>query len=553
MGRPEKAKLRKLIGSPNVLFPIGEQGGRFRSVGAAVEAEFIKADFPNYFCEKCEKETIYNKCEDCGGVPKLTKICPVCSKKTDEDICDCRGEEGVNTRKYSFRKIDSKHYFKKSLEHLGIERREVPELIKGIKRTSSTDRDFENLAKGILRSKYNVHVNKDGTIRYDATEMPVSHFYPSEIGISVDKLQEQGYVKDINGKELVSENQLLELKPHDIILPSCPDTKDERADDLFANIANFVDELLEKFYKLPRHYNIKSREDLVGQLVVCMAPHNCAGVIGRIIGFSKNQGLMASPFIHAAMRRDCDGDEAAVMLLMDVLINFSRKFLPAHRGGTQDAPLVLNAHIRAGEVDDQILDFETCWNYPLDLYRKAEEGKHSSEVEIETVKTRLAKGECPFTNIGFTHKSSDFNLGITNSSYKFLPTMKDKVREQMDLVVKLRAADSGDVARLVVDRHFIRDIRGNLRKFSQQQFRCVKCNEKFRRPPMVGVCTKCQGKIIFTISEGSIKKYLEPAIELAENFDIPEYTKQGLELTKVYIESIFGRDAEKQEELKKWF
>lgn len=26
MGRPEKAKLRKLVGSPNVLFPIGEEG-----------------------------------------------------------------------------------------------------------------------------------------------------------------------------------------------------------------------------------------------------------------------------------------------------------------------------------------------------------------------------------------------------------------------------------------------------------------------------------------------------------------------------------------------
>ena len=122
-----------------------------------------------------------------------------------------------------------------------------------------------------------------------------------------------------------------------------------------------------------------------------------------------------------------------------------------------------------------------------------------------------------------------------------------------ELADKIRAVDADDVARLVIERHFIRDIRGNLRKFSQQQFRCVKCNEKFRRPPLVGVCTKCGGKIIFTISHGSIIKYLEPALELANNFNISEYTKQGLELAKLYIESIFGRETDKQVELKKWF
>jgi DNA polymerase II large subunit len=249
----------------------------------------------------------------------------------------------------------------------------------------------------------------------------------------------------------------------------------------------------------------------------------------------------------------CDGDEAAVMLLLDVLMNFSRKFLPAHRGGTQDAPLVLNAHIRAGEVDDQILDFEVCSSYPLSMYRMSEEGKHSSLVKIETVKTRLKEGKETFTNIGFTHSTNNFNNCVVNSSYKTLPTMKDKVGNQMELVYKIRAVDTDDVARLIIERHFMRDIRGNLRKFSQQKFRCVKCNEKFRRPPMSGVCTKCGGKIIFTISHGSIIKYLEPALDLTRNFKISAYTMQSLELAKIYIESIFGRESDKQVELKAWF
>jgi len=96
-------------------------------------------------------------------------------------------------------------------------------------------------------------------------------------------------------------------------------------------------------------------------------------LLGGLLVFSKVQGLLASPYMHAAMRRDCDGDEAAMMLLLDVLINFSRKFLPSHRGGTQDAPLVLNGKIYAKEVDDQILDFELSWGYPLELYQLAEQ------------------------------------------------------------------------------------------------------------------------------------------------------------------------------------
>ncbi len=561
MGRPEKAKLRKLTGSPNVLFPIGEQGGRFRSIQEAAKVGYIKADFPLFFCEKCKKETIFSKCEVCGGETTKKFYCRQCKAEKPTGECEEHGVCG----QFSNRRIDSKYYFEKAKELLGYEKyvvgenklgnieNQVPELIKGIRGTSSENHEFENIAKGILRAKYHLSVNKDGTVRYDATELPLTHFKPVEIGTSVEKLKVLGYDKDIFGKELLNENQVLLLMPHDILLPSCPDTLEEKGDDVFFNIANFVDEELKRYYGLNSYYNLKSKEDLIGKLVVCMAPHNCAGVIGRIIGNSKLQGLLASPYMHAAMRRDCDGDEAAVMLLMDVLINFSRKFLPSHRGGTQDAPLVLNARIRAGEVDDQILDFETCSSYPLDLYYKAEERKHSSEVEIETVKSLLASGKCPFTNIGYTHKTTDFNQGVLNSSYKILPTMKDKVANQMELVEKIRAVDTSDVARLIIERHFIRDIRGNLRKFSHQQFRCVACNTKFRRVPLKGSCTNCGGKIIFTISEGSIKKYLDPAITLSENYAISEYTRQSLELAKLYIESIFGKDSEKQSDLKKWF
>ena len=67
-----------------------------------------------------------------------------------------------------------------------------------------------------------------------------------------------------------------------------------------------------------------------------------------------------------------------------------------------------------------------------------------------------------------------------------------------------------------------------------------------------GKCSNCNGKIIFTISEGGIVKYLAPATKLAETYAIPVYVKQNIEMTKKYIESIFGKEDTKQVELSEW-
>ena len=131
--------------------------------------------------------------------------------------------------------------------------------------------------------------------------------------------------------------------------------------------------------------------------------------------------------------------------------------------------------------------------------------------------------------------------------------MKEKVDGQMYLASKIRAVDKDDVARLVIERHFIRDLKGNLRKFSMQQFRCVECNEKFRRPPLIGKCTKCNGKLLFTISEGSVTKYLLHILFLAKQYNLPHYSQQAIELLNKRVESVFGKDPEKQEDLGKWF
>jgi DNA polymerase II large subunit len=540
--------MRKLTGSPNVLFPVGEEGGRLRSVNEAT-AHLVKADLPIYWCDSCQSETIFFRCENCGKQTKRLYCCPTCEKKFFEQSCPYHGKVNSSTT----RRIDMNHYLDKAIEKLKMQKSEIPALIKGVRGTTSADHIPEHLAKGIVRSMFGLTVNKDGTIRYDCTELPITHFKPKEIGTSIEKLKELGYHKDIKGKALENVDQVLEIKPHDVILPSPDDTLDETADAVLINIANFIDNLLVRFYDLKPFFNISSKQDLPGHLLLCMAPHNCAGVVGRIIGFSKVQAFLSSPYMHAAMRRDCDGDEAAFMFLLDALLNFSRAFLPSHRGGTQDAPLVLNARIHPAEVDDMLFDIETVSEFPLSFYESAENRKHPSFVKIERINDRLADENSAFVNLNYAFETDDINNGITCSVYKTLATMQEKVQHQMELCEKIRAVDEVDVARLVIERHLIRDIRGNLRKFSMQQFRCVKCNAKYRRPPLSGVCIHCGGKIIFTISEGTIIKYLEPAIQLAQKYNVPAYIRQSLEITKRYIESIFGKEIEKQQAIQQWF
>jgi len=189
--------------------------------------------------------------------------------------------------------------------------------------------------------------------------------------------------------------------------------------------------------------------------------------------------------------------------------------------------------------------------YPLEFYEACLEYKHAWEIKIDKVGDRLGT-EKQYEQMGFTHDTDDLNGGARCSAYKILPTMEEKIKGQMKIAGKLRAVDQEDVARLVIEKHLLKDVRGNLRKFSMQKFRCSTCNESFRRPPLAGVCIKCGGKIIFTISEGSITKYLEPSITLAKKYTTSDYLSQVLDLTKRRIESVFGRQKEKQMGIKEW-
>ncbi|MBN1502849.1 DNA polymerase II large subunit [Candidatus Woesearchaeota archaeon] len=543
MGRPEKSKMRKLSGAPHVLFPVGNEGGRLRSFQSAMEKGKVTADLPLYRCDSCQNETPFLICEKCNKPTNQLYYCNSCgalSKKCGHDFC----------RTYKNQSININYYFDTFLEKLDT--KIFPDLIKGVRGTSNKSHITEHLIKGILRAKHNVYVNKDGTTRYDMIELPITHFKPSEINVSVEKLKELGYNKDIHGRELVDRSQILELYPQDVILPSCPDSPDEGCDRVLYRVSKFIDELLIYLYGLKPYYNLKSEKDLVGQLIIGLAPHTSAGIVGRIIGFSKTQAMFAHPLLHAAMRRNCDGDEACAILFMDALLNFSRSFLPDKRGSrTMDAPLVLTSLLIPSEVDDEVHGMDIVWSYPLTLYDLASKYTVPWNIDILQIDNVLGTYK-QYLGQGYTHEVEDINAGVLCSAYKLLPTMEEKLKSQMDLAEKIHAVAAKDVATLVIEKHFLKDIKGNLRKFSTQQFRCVDCNTKYRRPPLAGKCAACGGRIIFTVSEGSIVKYLKPTIELAEKYNVDPYLKQSIELLNRRIVSVLGKEKETQVGLTNW-
>ncbi|RME53670.1 hypothetical protein D6783_01325 [Candidatus Woesearchaeota archaeon] len=535
MGRPEKAKMRKMTGQPHGLFPVGNQGGRLRSIQSALTAGYISSQFADFYCHDCQAQTLFRRCHLCDG-----------TNVEERSKAPIEAGERVPLK----RSIPIKDVFSSTLNKLKT--KIYPDLIKGVRGTTNKRHIPEHLAKAILRAKHNIAVNKDGTTRYDCSEIAITHFKPEEIGTPLQTLKELGYTHDIHHQPLTSPTQTLELLPQDIIIPCCPHSPEEGADEILFRTSKFIDDELRYLYHLKPYYNLTSKKDLVGELILGLAPHTSAAILGRIIGFSKTQTFLAHPFFHAAMRRDADGDESCIFLLMDGFLNFSKLYLPESRGSSMDAPLVLTYLLNPSEVDDMVFNLDRAWRYPLELYKAARAFKKPWDVKIELIADTL-NTPAQFEGIGFTHDTTNINAGVLCSAYKTLPSMQEKLDGQMNLARKIRAVDEADVARLVIEKHFIRDIRGNLRKFSQQEIRCVDCNEKFRRPPLKGACTVCGGKLVFTISEGSIIKYLEPALKLARDYDVPAYLKENMDIVRRMVEENFGKDAEKQEGLGTFF
>nr|MDO8086405.1 DNA-directed DNA polymerase II large subunit [Candidatus Sigynarchaeum springense] len=1012
MGRPEKAKERKMNPPVHVLFPIGHDSGAQRIFQDAMKKRVIKVDLANRACPECGAVTFLPVCHKCKKDTVIFMTCNNCKKalKDGEDTCPSCGASG---QYYSNREVNLVNLYAAAMKRVNFN---MP-TIKAIKGLSSIYKIPEPLEKGMLRAKHEVYVYKDGTARFDTTDVPLTHFCPREIFATVDDMKKLGYTHDVFGKPLENPNQVCELKIQDILLPKAS------LKYLF-KVASFVDDLLEKVYGMPRYYNIKTERDFIGQLVIGLAPHTSAGIVGRVIGFTTANVGYANPTYHAAKRRNCfpadsivtveidgiirrltikelfenffenetvvngiatrdqpkgiinalsvdletgamkltpvidaiklpatdhlvtfklklgraftttpdhpvivgegdrlvekrafevkegdrmvlprivvpevdvesidlvkefakpafsflhdacairginsfirelvdkkglkqtaielgiskktffnyygerdsiplsvllrllamhsmtvddipeckigfkrddtlvnrhipvnnafmrlagyflsegfyrqekdtyqvdlavskpdlrddmmaciravfgdgfnpyikenritianrailhvfkdvfgfkptartkrvppfmfnfppnkignminayfsgdggvdverrtvectsvnrdlladfdfllrrfgifaaidssdrgdhmehkirirgenvvtyekyigftserksadlhkvvrgltdimkdqeiagtnrlvavkeinihpskeqfiyslnadkyhtilindhvlthqcDGDEDGILLFLDVILNFSRYYLPSSTGAKMDTPLVISSRVVPEEVDAEAHNVDTCFSYPIEFYEKSQEYPDPKKLVslVETVKDRLGT-EGQYEGAGFTHPTTSINEGPKTSAYKELGSMEDKIVAQFALAKKIAAVDSADQAKRVISAHFTPDIMGNLRAFTSQQFRCTKCNVKYRRPPLSGKCTCGGPTLALTVPAGSIKKYLELALNMAKEYNLPPYTQQKMRILAERVESTIFNGTRKQTSL----
>ncbi|MDD3263890.1 MAG: hypothetical protein PHT94_03265 [Candidatus Nanoarchaeia archaeon] len=540
LGRPEKAKPRVIKGGYNGLFTLGD-------INLSNSSTSLKNNFKDflysssniysqkYYCEKCNLESPISYCISCGS-----NLEPI--------IFENKWNSNKNI--YGFWEFDIKKYFLKFKEKYNLEDIDF-ENVKFLDRINNKEKFSEHYLKSILRKKYGLDVNKDGTIRFDATETPMTHFVPKEIGISIEKLKNLGYFYDIYGNEIINDNQIIELFPQDIILPDFIEYNNVSSVDFFFKVSKFVDELLERLYNKKKFYNLEKKEDIIGNYFIALSPHTSAGVVTRVIGFSKTQCLFAHPFLHASLRRDCDGDEAGLMLLMDGLLNFSKEFISNNRGSTMDRPLVLSLLINPLEIDDMVFDIDIEKIYSIDFYEKSKEyilpNKFKEEIKLMD---SLLKNGFDYNQIFFTHNIRNLNNSNLISSYKYLPTMLDKVKSEVVLMEKLLGVDEKNAISLMLEKFFMKDMKGNIKKFFRQNLRCTKCNNIIRRPPLNGKCSNCgDSNLVFTIAPNSIIKYVDIIKFLNNKLEYDDYSRNNMEYLLYRINNIIKDDEYYQFEL----
>ena len=437
IGRPEKAAPRQMKPPVHTLFPVARTGGMTRDLLRASSQSDFYTNISNRVCKQCDEPSIGIKCQNCGKKTSFTYTCPTCRAALDERFCmKCK----KNAPSHSYKSFPLKKRLQAAQEKIGIRAQEP---FKGVRDLINQDRVAEPLEKGLIRQSRNLTAFKDGTVRFDATNSPLTHFKPSWIGTGVEQLRELGYVTDMEGRELTDPDQLLELKMQDIIIPV-------DSGRYLVEACKYVDVELEKFYGKPKFYRVSGTDDLIGHLVIGLAPHTSVGIVSRIVGYTKTHVCFGTPNWHSAKRRDADGDADSIMLLMDALLNFSRQFLSDKIGGLMDAPLLIQPLVLPHESQPQAHNLEVTRTFPLEFYEATMLQQKAADVTcVEISKSRMETKE-QYYNYYFTHDTSTLTTSKSRSAYSTLGSMLDKFDLQVRIADMIEAVDTTE---LVLKRH----------------------------------------------------------------------------------------------------
>src|SRR5256884_1016379 len=179
MARPEKSAPRKMQPAPHSLFPIGHEGGPQRLLVQAAAKETIEAEVRLRICSSCGKHSFLPKCS--------------CGRST------------VSRNGPTRQRIPLAEVLRTALDRVGEPK---PPALKAVQGMISKTKTPEPLEKGILRAKHDIYVFKDGTTRFDMTNLPLTHFTPTAAGNSVAAARRLRSTKDTTAQPLQRPDQI---------------------------------------------------------------------------------------------------------------------------------------------------------------------------------------------------------------------------------------------------------------------------------------------------------------------------------------------------------
>ncbi len=527
IGRPEKAAMRKMKPPIHVIFPTGSIGGISRDICKASHNQDFHVVIHNKVCSKCNNTSIGIKCKNCDNKTKIIYTCIFCKTHNNTKICKKCNRHCVEYFKNVFALKDE---LLNAQKNIGI-RAGSP--FKGVKELTGQNKIAEPLEKGIIRQNLDLSVFKDGTIRFDSTNSPLTHFKPKWINTSLTQLKKLGYTKDIENNPLTDLNQMIELRMQDIIIPyECGKS--------LIKISKYIDMELKKIHNKKPFYNSNNINNLIGHLIIGLAPHTSVGIVGRIIGFTKTHVCFATPNWHSAKRRDADGDADSIILLMDVFLNFSKNFLSSKIGGLMDAPLLVQPLVIPHESQSQAHNLEITKRYPISFFKSTIAKQKAADIKsVELIKSKLDTKK-QFYGYHYTHNTSTLTVSKSRSAYASLSSMLDKFDLQIRNADIINSINTDEMISNLITTHIIPDIMGNLRAYTTQKFRCTSCGKKYRRVPLF-FCCSCGNKLVQTITRPTVEKYLSFAIRLTKKYSVGSYIKNRILFLSKEIDLIFGQ------------
>ncbi|MHA1977425.1 MAG: hypothetical protein ACW98F_14805 [Candidatus Hodarchaeales archaeon] len=505
--RVEKSEPRFINPPHHALFPLGKHGGPQRDFFKLPQDSSIKIRVADRYCNSC-------------GINSFNVYCSECKQPTDQQYTCREGHISdspicSNCEKKAYpmklKTVNINAIFNSNIKKVGS-----PEIkkVKGISNLDNTYGIPESLIKGILRAKHGIFVFKDGTSRFSYTNSPIRTFTANEINTPINELQRLGYSHDIFGENLTQKEQLIEIFPYDIII------NEEGLKFLFTQSKFLDDELAFQYNKSP-YYRFQSHKAVTGSLVVGISPTSQIGVIGRLIGYTNSNVLFAHPLWHLLKSRSCNGVTDSITLLLDVLLNFSREFVPTYHGGALDIPLVINLVDKWKDLVDYAKFDTLVLNHIFyqELQRTpALKSLITQEISLLT------------TPEGAIHTSND----ISTYSINNLLTEKkvvERIKIALESLQTIRGVEEGKYVDNLLINDFLIKISMSISRFFQQPIRCKYCKTTYRRVPLSEKCPQCNNKTLeLTLSKGWVLRYLEIINLLSDRYssDLSESTKSWI-------------------------